>query len=311
MEKAAVYLRLSKEDLQKESEYSQSIENQKNILLSYAKQHQYEVVRIYVDDDCSGLYWERPAFSQMMLDAKDKRFAIILAKTQSRLSRNLEHAEYIMHDLLPELGIRFIGVVDGVDTSQKSGKKARQINALVNEWYSEDLSENIRSVYQRKMHNGEYLGAYCPFGYQKSENDHHKLVIDNIAATWVVQIFNYYAQGYSIKEICSKLDEEKVPTPTQYRSINQNEQNIDRKIKQTRWSTSTVKKILSNEVYIGKIVQGKSKRKSFKEKKNIPIPRNDWIICENMHEPIVDKELYRITQERRNKRRKAKIKAEI
>lgn len=302
MEKAAIYLRLSKEDSQKESEYSQSIQNQKNILLSYAKQHEYEVIGIYVDDDCSGLYWERPAFSKMMQDAKQNKFEIILAKTQSRLSRNLEHAEYIMHNLLPDLGIRFIGVVDGVDTSQKSGKKARQINALVNEWYSEDLSESIRSVYQRKMRNGEYLGAYCPFGYKKSDNDHHKLIIDKISAEWVVQIFKYYAQGYSIKAICSILDERKIPTPTQYRD--KKWQTAADRVTEAKWSTSTVKKILSNEVYLGKIVQGKSKRKSFKEKKNISIPKSDWIICENMHEPIIDEKLYQCVQDRRNKRNK-------
>ena len=152
MEKAAIYLRLSKEDVEKgEKENSRSIENQRAILEEYAKANHFQIFEYYIDDDYSGLYFERPAFSKMLSDAARHEFTVVLAKSQSRLSRNMEHTEYLLHKLFPQLGIRFLGVVDGVDSAQKAGKKARQINALVNEWYSEDLSENIRAVYQKKM----------------------------------------------------------------------------------------------------------------------------------------------------------------
>ena len=129
MEKAAVYLRISKEDLDREGDsHSKSIENQRIIVTDYALKHGWSIQQYYVDDDYSGLYYERPAFSQMLKDARSGQFGVILAKSQSRLSRNMEHTEYLLHSLFPLLGIRFIGVVDGVDTAQKYGKKARSMH---------------------------------------------------------------------------------------------------------------------------------------------------------------------------------------
>lgn len=300
MEKAAIYLRLSKEDVEKgEKENSRSIENQRVILEEYAKVHHFQIYEYYVDDDYSGLYFERPAFSKMLSDAARHEFSVVLAKSQSRLSRNMEHTEYLLHKLFPQLGIRFLGVVDGVDSAQKAGKKARQINALVNEWYSEDLSENIRAVYQRKMRKGEYLGAYAPYGYQKSKEDSHKLEIVEEEACWVKKIYEMYWQGHSTQEIQQELIKNKVETP----SANRKGQ------REYQWSISTIKKILSNEVYIGTVIQGKSRRQSFKEKKIISCPRESWIVVETMHEPIIERELFervRLLRESRAKRKKNK-----
>ncbi len=298
MEKAAIYLRLSKEDVEKgTSENSHSIENQKNILEEYAGKHQIQIYDYYMDDDYSGLYIERPAFTRMLADAAKHKFTVVLAKSQSRLSRNMEHTEYLLHQLFPELGIHFIGVVDGVDSAQKSGKKARQINALVNEWYSEDLSENIRAVYQRKMHKGEYLGAYAPYGYQKSKEDSHKLEIVEEEAKWVRMMYVMYAKGCSIHEIQTQLIRNHSITPSTRTSAEPSFQ----------WSTSTIKKILSNEVYTGAVVQGKSKRRSFKEKKVISCPKEDWIIIDHMHPCIINKELFEQVRNLRQSRCKKKM----
>ncbi len=295
MERAAVYLRLSKEDVEKEgAENSRSIENQRIILEEYAKVHQFEIYDYYIDDDYSGLYFERPAFSRMLEDAAKHEFAIILAKSQSRLSRNMEHTEYLLHNLFPQLGIRFLGVVDGVDSAQKAGKKARQINALVNEWYSEDLSENIRAVYQRKMRKGEYLGAYAPYGYCKSAEDSHRLEVKEEEARWVRQIFEQYLKGHSVQEIQQELIKNRVRTPS---AVKQGEYDY-------HWSTSTIKKILSNEVYTGAVVQGKSRRRSFKEKKIVACPRSSWIIVEGMHTPIIENEQFEMVRELRRQRMK-------
>ena len=297
MEKAAIYLRLSKEDMEKEGkENSRSIENQKIILEEYAKVYHFQIYEYYIDDDFSGLYFERPAFSKMLSDAARHEFSIVLAKSQSRLSRNMEHTEYLLHNLFPQLGIRFIGVVDGVDSAQKEGKKARQINALVNEWYSEDLSESIRAVYQRKMQKGEYLGAYAPYGYCKSVTNSHKLVIVASEAHWVRRIYELYLQGCTILEIQCELKNNKVQTPSAKRMGELSYQ----------WSASTIKKMLANEVYIGSVVQGKSKRKSFKEKKVISCSREKWIVVEAMHEPIVDRTLFDQVQQIRKSRIKRK-----
>lgn len=295
MERAAIYLRLSKEDVEKEgNENSRSIENQRIILEEYAKVHQFEIYDYYIDDDYSGLYFERPAFSRMLEDAAKHEFAIILAKSQSRLSRNMEHTEYLLHNLFPQLGIRFLGVVDGVDSAQKAGKKARQINALVNEWYSEDLSENIRAVYQRKMRKGEYLGAYAPYGYCKSAEDSHRLEVKEEEARWVRRIFEQYLKGHSVQEIQQELIKNRVRTPS---AVKQGEHDY-------HWSTSTIKKILSNEVYTGAVVQGKSRRRSFKEKKIVACPRSSWIIVEGMHTPIIENEQFEMVRELRRQRMK-------
>lgn len=295
MEKAAIYLRLSKEDIEKEGkENSKSIENQKIILEEYAKAHHLQIYENYIDDDYSGLYFERPAFTKMLSDAARHEFSVVLAKSQSRLSRNMEHTEYLLHNLFPQLGIRFLGVVDGVDSAQKAGKKARQINALVNEWYSEDLSENIRAVYQRKMQKGEYLGAYAPYGYRKSKENSHKLEIVETEAYWVRRIYELYQQGYTMRGIQNELIKNKVETPSSKRKGE-----ID-----YRWSVSTIKKILANEVYIGNVIQGKSRRRSFKEKKTISCPKEDWIIVEAMHEPIIERKLFQQVCLRRDSRTK-------
>ena len=312
---AALYLRLSKEDMEKEEgTFSGSIENQRNLLEEYARAHNYKISGIYTDDDYSGLYIERPAFTQMLEDAKKHKFGIILAKSQSRLSRNMEHADYLLHDLLPQLNIRFIGVVDGVDSALKSGKKARQINALVNEWYSEDLSENIRAVYKRKMRSGQYLGAYPPYGYVKSKKDNHKLEIDGESSVWVRKIYELYLKGYSISDIKKYLEEKRVMTPIEYRKLKESadeykldgqddfENNDDIKCK---WSSSTIKRILSNEVYTGSVQQGKCERRSFKDKHIVYLDRDKWITVENMHEPIVSREMYdkvSLLRQRRYKR---------
>lgn len=306
---AALYLRLSKEDMEKEEgTFSGSIENQRNLLEEYARAHNYKISGIYTDDDYSGLYIERPAFTQMLEDAKMHKFGVILAKSQSRLSRNMEHADYLLHDLLPQLNIRFIGVVDGVDSAMKSGKKARQINALVNEWYSEDLSENIRAVYKRKMRSGQYLGAYPPYGYIKSKNDNHRLEIDEECAIWVRKIYELYLKGYSISDIKKYLEENRVMTPLEYRKLgksidvyNLDEQDVLEKNNEIgsnnnemtcKWSSSTIKRILSNEVYTGSVQQGKCERRSFKDKHIVYLPKDKWITVENMHEPIISKEMY-------------------
>ena len=138
-DRAVLYLRLSKEDKDKlnEGDDSASIKNQRLLLMEYALKKDFQVVDVYSDDDESGLYDDRPDFDRMIQDAKLGLFHVIIAKTQSRFSRNMEHIEKYLHHDFPNMGIRFIGVVDGVDTDDEANKKTRQINGLVNEWYCE------------------------------------------------------------------------------------------------------------------------------------------------------------------------------
>lgn len=292
--RVALYLRLSKEDMQGEC-ISESIKNQELLLKDYAQCNEWEVVKVYTDEDYSGLYDDRPAFSQMISDAYAGLFEIVLAKNQSRFTRNMVHMEKYLHEIFPKLGIRFIGILDGVDTDKKTNKKARQIYALTNEWYCEDLSENIRMVFRKKMKAGQNLAAYAPYGYQKDITDHHMLVIDEEAADVVRFIFRSAAEGKKAIEIAHKLDTCNVKTPTEYRKHLAHEK---------AWSVSTIQKILTNPTYIGTLVQGKSERISYKDKRLRYFPAEDWICIKGHHEPIVDVDEYEMVQAIRKKRKK-------
>ena len=198
MEKAAIYCRLSEEDRGKlhASDDSASIQNQKTMLAQYAMERGWEVYRIYSDDDYAGADRSRPAFQKLLADAEAHRFDIILCKTQSRFTRELELVEKYIHGLFPLWGIRFVSIVDNADTANKGNKKSRQINGLVNEWYLEDMSENIRSVLTSRRQNGFHIGAFAPYGYRKDPEQKGRLIPDPEAASVVREVFTLFSQGY-------------------------------------------------------------------------------------------------------------------
>ena len=311
MEKAAFYVRLSKEDENKVNRYdnSESIQNQINLLSDYASRNEIEIEGIYIDDDYSGLYEDRPEFERLIANAKAGKFTIVLCKTQSRFTRNVQHSEKYLEELFPSLGIRFIGVVDGVDTNEYANKKTRQINGLVNDWYVEDLSNNIKAVFNRKMKEGQNLAAFPTFGYIKDPEDKHKLIIDENAADIVRYIYNLSLQGLGVTRIADKLTEEKIPTPVQYKK----EQGMNfatpnsKYTQKGMWSTTTIKRILNNETYIGWLMQGREKKITYKSKKIIAVPRQEWIIIKDHHESIISDELFNKVQKLLKTRRKSCI----
>ena len=216
--RAALYCRLSEEDRNKgENDDSASIQNQKAMLLQYAAEQGWTVYDIYSDDDYAGADRSRPAFQRLIADARDGRFDIVLCKTQSRFTRELELVEKYLHNLFPRWGIRFVGLVDNADTANKGNKKARQINGLVNEWYLEDLSENIRSVLDNKRKNGLHIGSFALYGYRKDPEHKGRLLIDEEAAQVVREVFSLYAQGWGKTAIARILNDRGVPNPTAYK----------------------------------------------------------------------------------------------
>lgn len=296
----ALYLRLSKEDLDKldSGDSSASIKNQKLLLTDYAIEHGFRITNVYSDDDFSGLYDNRPGFEQLIEDAKLGKFKIIIAKSQSRFTRNMEHMEHYLHNVFPLIGIRFIGVVDNIDTNVKGNKKARQINGLINEWYCEDLSENIKSTFKAKMRDGQFIGSSCQYGYIKDPKNHNHLIIDEYAANVVRRIYNLFLQGYGKSKIAKILSEDGVLTPSQYKRevLEQKYHNPNEKAN-SLWSYQTVLSILKSRVYIGDIVQNKAETISYKSKTKRHLPEEQWIIVENMHEPIIDKDTWNKVQE--------------
>lgn len=298
--RAALYLRLSKEDAEKagEGDDSASIKSQRLLLTDYALSHQFQIVKVYSDDDESGLYEDRPGFERMMLDAKLGEFDMIIAKTQSRFSRNMEHIEKYLHHDLPNLGIRFIGVVDNVDTDQEGNKKSRQIHGLVNEWYCEDLSKNIRSSLRAKMKNGEFLGSSCPYGYKKDPQNHNHLVIDEYAANVVRRIYRLYLSGYGKAKIGAILSSEGILIPTLYKRevLGENYHNSNMRKTTKTWSYQTIHTILNNETYAGHLVQNRVNTLSYKDKKKKALPREEWIVVKNTHCPIVEPETFEMVR---------------
>lgn len=296
--KAAIYCRLSEEDRnkQQEADDSRSIQNQKAMLLQYCLEHNWEVYSLYSDDDYTGSDRNRPEFKRLLRDAEQKKFDIVLCKSQSRFTRELELVERYLHGLFPLWGIRFISVVDNADTANKGNKKSRQINGLVNEWYLEDMSENIKSVLTSRRQNGFHIGAFALYGYQKDPDRKGHLIIDEEAAAIVREVFTLYSQGYGKTAIARILNDRGVPNPTEYKRLHGLRYRQPKGKNSTLWSYSAISDMLVNEMYIGNMVQGKYGSVSYKTKENKPQPKSEWYRVEGTHEPIIDRTLWERTQ---------------
>ncbi len=306
--KVAIYCRLSREDDDKlhENDESESIQNQKSMLINYAIENNLDIYNIYCDEDYSGIDSGRPEFNRLLDDAKQHKFDIVLCKTQSRFTRDMEIVEKYLHNKFIEWNIRFVSLVDHVDTLDKGNKKSRQINGLINEWYLEDLSENIRKTFDSKRQQGLHIGSFVCYGYQRCENNKNRIVIDKEAAKVVKLIFNLYEQGNGVTKIAESLNEQRVLTPTKYKmSKGLNFKNQGKNIEY--WTESTITKILKNEIYIGNMVQGYNKKLSYKSKKRVTQPKSKRIIVPNTHEPIISKEqFYNVQKIFQSKTRKCK-----
>ena len=300
--KAAIYCRLSKEDETKTGE-SESIQNQKSMLLQYAMEQGFELYQIYSDEDYSGIDRERPAFNEMIRAASEHKFDVVLAKTQSRFTRDMELVEKYLHGKFIEWGIRFIAVVDHVDTGDTANKKSRQINGLINEWYLEDLSANVRSVLDHKRKEGQYIASFALYGYQKDPAVKGRLQIDPEAAEVVKRIYAMTLRGVGAHKIAQILNEEGVPSPTAYKQQNGERYHLARKTpSELLWSSGTIYQMLHNQTYTGDLVQGRHKKVSYKSKRTVWLPKSQWIVVENTHEAIIDKDTYDMVQQMMQRR---------
>lgn len=293
-EKAALYVRLSEEDRDKEKDFqeSRSIINQKSLLFTYAEENGFQIAGVYSDEDYTGSDRNRPMFKKLIRDASMGKFSVVLCKSQSRFTREMELVEKYIHGLFPLWGIRFIGVVDRADTLVPGNKKARQINGLVNEWYLEDLSESIKSVLNDLRSKGRHIGAFAPYGYKKDENNKGHLIPDEPAARVVRKIFSLYIEGMSKMNISRYLNDNRIPTPAQYKSQNSLNWKNSKETGKLHWHYYTVASILENPMYAGTMVQGKKKSLSYKSSKTVKTEPKDWFVVENTHEPLIDRAVW-------------------
>ena len=287
--KVAIYCRLSAEDRDKSSaeDDSESIQNQKAMLIKYASKNSWTIYDIYSDDDYAGTDRRRPEFNRLIADANNRKFDIVLCKSQSRFTRELELVEKYINGLFQRIGIRFVSLVDSADSTNKGNKKARQINGLVNEWFLEELSENIKSVKTSQRMRGYHIGSFAPYGYKKDPDEKGHLIIDPEAADVVRLIYKLYLEGKGKQVIARILNESGIPNPTEYKR--QHGMHRNKKVNSsTLWSYFTITNILTNEVYIGNMIQGKSGVADYKTREKVTYAPDQWIVVNGTHKPIID-----------------------
>ena len=296
--KACGYYRLSKEDGDKTE--SDSIKNQKSFVRDFAHKNKITLLDEYVDDGYTGTNFVRPSFTRLWKDIQDEKINCIIVKDLSRLGRNyIEMGKYLTQ-WFPQFGVRVIAINDNYDSNDE-GSTTNQIivpfKNLINDAYCRDMSVKVRSQLDLKRKNGKFIGSFPLYGYEKDEDDHNKLVIDETAGKVVEMIFNMKLDGYSTLRIVQKLTELQIPTPLEYKRIcGYNFNSGFRSSLNAQWSVTSVNRILRNEMYTGTMVQGKRRKINYKVKKVVDVCSQDWIRVENTHEAIVPKELFDVVQ---------------
>ena len=298
----ALYCRLSQDDgIDGESN---SISNQKEILMQYARQHKLPNPRFFVDDGISGTTFERSGFKEMQALAEAGQIGIIVVKDLSRFGRNYLEVGKYLEITYPTLGIRFIAIQENVDTFQNGGTEMMPFHNIFNEWYAAQTSKKIRAVWKSKADRGERISPTIPYGYMKSPDNPKQWIIDEAVADNVRYIFKLCLDGLGPTQIAKRLTREHILTPTAYfMSIGKavaNKNITD----PYRWVTETVKNILSNRQYTGCTVNFKSTILSYKVHKKIENDERDWQIIPNTQEAIIDEDTFNRVQELRNSRRR-------
>nr|WP_237076294.1 MULTISPECIES: recombinase family protein [unclassified Neglectibacter] len=286
------YVRLSREDGDKEE--SNSVTGQKDLIRDYLSRHgDLQERGMKIDDGFTGSNFQRPAFQEMMGEVKAGKINCIVVKDLSRFGRNhLEAGEYIER-IFPFLGVRFIAINDHYDSLHSQAESDEIIvpfKNLINEAYCRDISIKIRSQLEIKRQRGDFIGSFAVFGYQKDPSDRHKLVPDEYAADVVRDIFNWKLDGISALDIAARLTASGIPTPMEYKKSLGMRYSTSFRVKENPvWGAGMVLRILKNPVYIGVLEQGRVTTPSYKVKRLVQKPREEWAVIENNHEPIIDK----------------------
>ena len=288
-----IYCRLSNDD-ERDGE-SVSIENQKLLLQSYVRQMGWNEIDVYIDDGYTGTNFNRPGVQRLIEDAKAKRINLILVKDLSRFGRNyIEIGQYTDY-LFPSIGCRFVALNNGVDTESNNGSTdVMCFLNLFNEFYSRDTSKKVKAVKRACAENGKFMGTYPAYGYKRDNEDKHHLVIDEDTAPIVRRIFSMRATGMGFTGIAAQLNEEGIPSPGML--YYQRRGKADPRRVNHKWAGETVKHLIRNEVYIGNMVQGKTGTVSYKNKKLISKPEDEWIRVEGTHEPIISLDVWDTVQ---------------
>ena len=311
---AALYQRLSREDGDKDE--SDSINNQRNILVDFANdEDDIEIVDYYIDDGWSGTNFQRPAFLQMLEDIKSGRINCVIVKDLSRFGRNYIESGNFIEKVFPFLNVRFIAVTDYLD-SHKNPQSMNNVivpfKNIINDEYCRDISNKIRSSLDIKRKQGKHIGSFALYGYVKNKDDNNRIDIDCEAAEVVKYIYDEFLKGAGCIGIAKKLNEKGIPNPTEYKR----KQGLNYRHKaggssNSLWSDITIRRILKNRMYTGCMVQGVNKTKSYKLQVSVLQREEDWFVVENTHEAIIEKEIFEKVRQmfKRDTRTSPKLKA--
>ena len=301
----ALYMRLSRDD-EKYGD-SVSIETQRTILRQFASDNNLHVVDEYVDDGWSGTNFERPDFKRMMDDVEAGKINCIVTKDLSRFGREHVMMDYYLEFMFPEKHIRYIAVTENEDT-EKGLSDFVPFKNLFNEWFAKDTSRKVKAALRAKHAAGEITSAYAPLGYMKDPHEKNKIVIDE-ETRWVVEkIFDLAAHGCGAAKIARILYDEKVPTPAYWKYIRHGKFSyvfMDAPPdKAYSWSLPIIRNILKDETYIGNTIHNKQSTVSYKNKKIVQRPEEEWVRIENTHEPIISRDVFDQVQEQSATRRR-------
>ena len=294
----AVYLRLSKEDsdmsLHDNKKESNSISNQKLIIKEFLKaMPEVEIYDYYIDDGYSGSNFERPDFKRMREDIYEGKVNMVIVKDFSRFGREYIDTGRYIQKIFPRLGIRFISVIDHFDSDAATTNDMHllvPVKNFVNDNYCRDISQRVRTHQEAMRKNGLYIGAYVTYGYKKDSDDKNTIVIDEQAADIVKKIFAWRLSGMNVYSIVRKLNALGIPSPMAYKRMQGiNFQTGFSEGNHTKWCDSTVYGILKNKIYVGVLEQGKKSRISYKVKKTVNKPREEWAVLEENHDAIISK----------------------
>lgn len=301
---AAMYLRLSRDDEDRDGSMkteSNSIGSQRELIRTFIReQSDIELCDSYVDDGFSGSNFDRPEFKRMISDIEAGRVNCVIVKDLSRFGRDyIESGRYIQKTF-PALGVRFIALTDHYDSSLADTGESSivlPVKNFINDSYCRDISTKVKSQLEVKRKNGECIAPFAVYGYRKSEADRNRLVIDEYAAENVRKIFAWKIEGIAVSEIANTLNRLGILSPKEYKkSLGLHYNGGFSGTGTAHWSSTTVKRILTNEVYLGHLVQGKTEKVNYKVKKNTEKPKKEWVKVENTHEPIVSEDDFFIVQ---------------
>ena len=291
----AVYIRISKED-EKKGE-SESIINQKELIIKYVEENKLGECKYFVDDGYSGGNFERPQFKELINEIGKGNINTVITKDTSRLGRDFIETSYYMFKYFPEHNIRYISLLENFDTDNPNGVEDMiPFQTIINDWYLKDISKKIKSVRQNKMRQGLYMGSTVSYGYKRCKDNNYKFEIDEYSTQIVKRIFKMRLEGMTPTMIARNLSDEKIEPPSIYYG-----KKINKTYTTYLWGISTINHILQNQIYIGNLIQRKFDKINYKSKKKVKLDKDKWITVENFIEPIISKEDFNAVQEMKRK----------